>query len=260
MAESSIEWTDATWNPVAGCTILSAGCTNCYAMRMAARLEAMGVEKYRGLTRRSGRRRVWNGALRLDEASLEVPLSWRKPRRVFVNSMSDLFHDNVPREFIARVWATMAAADQHTFQILTKRSARMRHLTKDLAVLPNVWLGTSVESAAEAHRLDDLREVRAATKFVSFEPLLSSVAGADLVGIDWAIVGGESGPGARPMSRAWVDEIREACRQAGTAFFFKQWGGVQKSKTGRELDGRTWDEYPAKSGPECAAQSSLQAQ
>lgn len=245
MAESAIEWTDATWNPVAGCSIVSPGCTNCYAMRMAARLEAMGLEKYKGLTRRSGRRVVWNGKLRLDDASLDVPLTWKKARRVFVNSMSDLFHDSVPNEFIARVWEIMASAQQHSFQVLTKRPARMRELSQRLPLLPNVWLGTSVESAEYASRLDELRGVRAATRFVSFEPLLSSVAGAELDQIDWAIVGGESGPRARLMQPAWVDEIRAACQRSGTAFFFKQWGGVNKAKTGRELNGRTWDEYPA---------------
>lgn len=246
MAESAIEWTDATWNPVAGCTIVSPGCTNCYAMRMAARLESMGVEKYRGLTRRSGRRLVWNGNVKMDEESLYVPLTWKKPRRIFVNSMSDLFHDGVSLEFIVRVWQTMSLASQHTFQILTKRPARMRDLTQNLPRLPNVWLGTSVESAEEASRLDDLRQVSAVTRFVSFEPLLSSVAGAELDQIDWAIVGGESGPRARPMQPIWVEEIRAACRRSGTAFFFKQWGGVNKAKTGRELNGQTWDEYPEK--------------
>jgi protein gp37 len=246
MAESSIEWTDATWNPVAGCSIVSPGCTNCYAMRMAARLEAMGVEKYRGLTRRSGKRAVWTGKIRVDETALRAPLNWKKARRVFVNSMSDLFHDDVPTEFIERVWNVMAETPRHTYQILTKRPERMRELTQELTMLPNVWLGTSIESAEQVGRLNELRNVRAMTRFVSFEPLLSSVAGAELHQIDWAIVGGESGPRARPMERIWVEEIRAACRRSGTAFFFKQWGGIQKSRTGRELDGRTWDEYPAR--------------
>lgn len=247
MADSSIEWTDATWNPVAGCSIVSPGCTNCYAMRMAARLEAMGVDKYRGLTRQSGNRRVWTGNIRLDEAALTAPLGWKKARRIFVNSMSDLFHEDVPKDFIARVWDVMSVASQHTFQILTKRPENMRKITRELRVLPNVWLGTSVEHGEQAGRLDDLRKTKAITRFVSFEPLLGPVADADLSEIDWAIVGGESGPRARPMEHAWVEEIHDACKRAGTAFFFKQWGGVQKSKAGRELNGRTWDEYPARS-------------
>jgi len=244
MADSSIEWTDATWNPVAGCSILSPGCTNCYAMRMAARLDAMGVAKYAQLTRRSGGRAVWTGKVRVDPASLDAPLLWRKPRMVFVNSMSDLFHDGVPFDYIAKVWKVMAQADRHTFQILTKRPARMAELSRDLPTLQNVWLGTSVESADYITRLDALRATRAAVRFVSFEPLLSSVAGADLTDIAWAIVGGESGPKARPMEKAWVKEIRRACRKTRTAFFFKQWGGPQKARTGRLLDGRTWDEFP----------------
>ncbi|MDO8837962.1 MAG: DUF5131 family protein [Parvibaculum sp.] len=244
MAESSIEWTDATWNPVAGCTILSPGCTNCYAMRMAARLEAMGTPKYTGLTRRSGGRAVWTGKVRLDKTGLELPLKWKKPRMVFVNSMSDLFQEKVPFTFIEAVWDVMARSHWHTFQILTKRPDRMAELTQKLGVLPNVWLGTSVENVEYAHRLDSLRASKAAIRFVSFEPLLGSVEGADLSDIDWAIVGGESGPKARPMDKAWVEEIRSECRRKGTAFFFKQWGGKNKAKTGRELDGRTWDEFP----------------
>ncbi len=244
MAESSIEWTDATWNPVAGCTVISPGCTNCYAMRMAARLEAMGTEKYTGLTRRSGGRAVWIGRIKLDREALEAPLRWKKPRMVFVNSMSDLFHDKVPASFVEKVWAVMGTARWHTFQILTKRPERMAEITKDLPLLPNVWLGTSVESRDYIWRLNHLRKVNAAVRFVSFEPLLTSVAEADLRGIGWAIVGGESGPKARPMNRAWVEEIRRACRAAGTAFFFKQWGGKNKALTGRTLDGRTWDEFP----------------
>jgi protein gp37 len=244
MADSSIEWTDATWNPVAGCTIVSPGCTNCYAMRMAARLEAMGVDKYVGLTRRSGGRSVWTGKIRLDHTALQVPLKWKKPRMVFVNSMSDLFQENVPMAFIEEVWRIMGEAKRHTFQILTKRPDRMAAATEQLPQLSNVWLGTSVEDAKHIERLDELRRVRAAVRFVSFEPLLSSVGGADLTDIQWAIVGGESGPRARPMRCEWVNEIRRTCREAGTAFFFKQWGGVNKGRTGRKLDGRTWDEFP----------------
>jgi len=212
---------------------------------MASRLDAIGMDKYAGLTRKSGGRSVWTGRVRLDEAALLTPLTWRKPRMVFVNSMSDLFHEDVPSSFITRVWSTMATASHHTFQILTKRPDRMRDVTISLPVLPNVWLGTSVENSDYLFRLDLLREVGASIRFVSFEPLLSSVANADLRKIHWAIVGGESGPKARPMEREWVTEIKAACRDVGTAFFFKQWGGPVKSRTGRTLNGRTWDEYPS---------------
>jgi len=246
MAETSIEWTDATWNPVAGCTVLTAGCTNCYAMRMAARLEAMGQEKYRGLTRRSGGRAVWIGKVRLDENSLADPLSWRKPRKVFVNSMSDLFHNAVPEEFIRRVWDVMAETPRHTYQILTKRPARMAEILSKsgFALLSNVWLGTSVEDGRVLNRLDEVRKVPAAIRFVSLEPLIGSVAAGDLSGIHWAIVGGESGPKARPMNAQWVDEIEAMCRASGTAFFFKQWGGKNKKKAGRLFRGQTFDEMP----------------
>lgn len=244
MADSAIEWTDATWNPVAGCTVISPGCTNCYAMRMAARLDAMGVKKYRGLTRKSGKRAVWTGRVRLDREALGIPARLKRPRRIFVNSMSDLFHEAVPAEFVAAVWKEMQATSQHTFQILTKRPDRMAEITAALPVLPNVWLGTSVESADYLGRIDDLRNVNAAIRFVSFEPLLGSVAAADLIGIQWAIVGGESGPCSRPMAEEWVGEIEAACRKARAAFFFKQWGGVRKKSTGRHYRGRTFDEMP----------------
>ncbi len=244
MATSSIEWTEATWNPVAGCTIISPGCTNCYAMRMAARLEAMGTEKYSGLTRKSGTRAVWTGAVTLDRAALEMPKRWKKPRMIFVNSMSDLFQESVPESFVFEVWSAMAASPQHTFQILTKRADRMASLSKTLPLLSNAWLGVSIESSDYLDRLDQLRQTKAAVRFVSLEPLLGSVAGIDLMSIDWAIVGGESGPRARPMKDAWVREIRAACRHFGTAFFFKQWGGRNKKQQGRTLDGRTWDEFP----------------
>ena len=244
MADTSIEWTDATWNPVAGCTVLSPGCTNCYAMRMAARLDAMGMAKYRGLTRKSGGRAKWTGKIRLDRVALAVPAKWRRPRRIFVNSMSDLFHASVPAVFVAEVWAMMTSTPWHTYQILTKRPDRMAEITTKLEKLPNVWLGTSVESADYLDRIDELRKVRAAVRFVSFEPLLASVAGANLDGIQWAIVGGESGPRARPMREEWVDEIEAACREAGTAFFFKQWGGVRKKATGRVYRKTTFDEMP----------------
>lgn len=245
MADTTIEWTDATWNPVAGCAIISPGCTNCYAMRMAARLDAMGTEKYRGLTRKSGKRYVWTGKIRPDEKSLLAPLSWSKPRLVFVNSMSDLFHEDVPVTFISRVWQTMKQTPQHTYQILTKRPDRMRHVAVDLPVLPNVWLGTSVESPDYLFRIDELRSTLASVRFISFEPLLASVEGVDLSRIDWAIVGGESGPCARPMEVDWVEEIESACRKTDTAFFFKQWGGKNKKKNGRLLRERTFDEMPA---------------
>ncbi|MFC3071515.1 DUF5131 family protein [Shinella pollutisoli] len=246
MADTSIEWTDATWNPVAGCSIMSAGCSNCYAMRMAARLEAMGVEKYRGLTRKSGGRAKWTGALVFDEKALALPASWTRPRNVFVNSMSDLFHPDVPAEFIRKVWDTMSATRRHTYQILTKRPDRMAEILQDgFDVLPNVWLGTSVEDGRVLHRLDDLRLVPARIRFVSFEPLIGSVAGGKLDDIHWAIVGGESGPKARPMDPRWIDEIFDLCTTAGAAFFFKQWGGANKKATGRSYRGRTWDEMPA---------------
>ncbi|MGX9425839.1 MULTISPECIES: DUF5131 family protein [Bradyrhizobium] len=246
MAETSIEWTDATWNPVAGCTVLTAGCTNCYAMRMAARLEAMGLDKYAGLTRKSGGRAKWTGKIRVDYGALETPLTWKKARRVFVNSMSDLFHPEVPVEFIAAVWKTMAATPHHTYQILTKRPQRMASVlsSDSFTVLPNVWLGTSVEDGRVLHRLDELRDVPAAIRFVSFEPLIGSVAGSDLRGIHWAIVGGESGPQARPMDPHWIDEIYDLCTDADAAFFFKQWGGKNKKASGRTYRGRLWNNLP----------------
>lgn len=243
---SKIEWTTRTWNPAAGCNIVSAGCTSCYAMRMAARLEAMGMAKYEGLTRKSGGRRVWTGKVNLDEAALAKPRRWRKPGFVFVNSMSDLFHPASPREFIAKVWAVMQETPRQTYQILTKRPDRMREVLSgpDFPILPNVWLGTSVEDGTVLGRIDELRKVPAAVRFISFEPLIGSVASADLTNIDWAIVGGESGPGARPMPEEWVQEILKLCRRARVAFFFKQWGGPVKKRTGRLLNGKTYDEMP----------------
>lgn len=246
MAETSIEWTDTTWNPVAGCTVLSPGCTNCYAMRMAARLEAMSTEKYAGLTRKSGGRAKWTGKVRLDETALAAPASWRKPRMVFVNSMSDLFHEGVPETFITRVWHAMSHASQHTFQILTKRPERMAVLSNRLPLLPNVWLGTSVESLGYLGRIAELKRTRAVIRFISFEPLITDVGRPDLTDVHWAIVGGESGPGARSMDQQWVDNIRLACERDGAAFFFKQWGGVNKKRAGRELHGQTWDGFPVR--------------
>jgi protein gp37 len=216
-------------------------------MRMAARLDAMGLKKYRGLTRRSGKRAVWTGKIRLDEKSLAVPASWSKPRKVFVNSMSDLFHPDVPKSFIRKVWRVMEETPRHIYQILTKRPEVMAGILadNDFPVLRNVWLGTSVEDSRVLHRIDGLRQVPAAVRFVSFEPLLGSVIGANLDGIHWAIVGGESGPRSRSMDPQWVDEIEAMCRAADVAFFFKQWGGKNKKATGRKLRGRTFDEFPA---------------
>lgn len=254
MAETRIEWTDTTWNPVAGCKIMSAGCTNCYAMQMARRLDAMGVEKYKGLTRKSGRRIIWNNTVRLDEKALDIPRRWRKPRNVFVNSMSDLFHDLVTDEFILKVWKVMAETPQHNYQILTKRPDRMANLVsqKIEIVLPNVWLGTSVENIDVVSRIDELRNVPAAVRFISFEPLIGPVGQTSLKDIHWAIVGGESGASARPIQEDWIDEIHELCREYDTAFFFKQWGtwGADNKKrskkaNGRQYRGQTWDEMPS---------------
>lgn len=246
MTDTSIEWTEKTWNPVAGCSIETAGCTNCYAMRMAARLDAMGVKKYQGLTRKSGDRTVWTGKIFCDEQSLETPKTWKKPRTIFVNSMSDLFHEDVPSEFIKRVWTVMSETPRHTYQILTKRPDRMRDVVSSLghSVLPNVWLGTSVEDDPVLDRIEHLRQTPAIIRFVSFEPLIGSVVSANLRDIHWAIVGGESGPRARPMREEWVDEIRLRCEAASCAFFFKQWGGRNKKKTGRVYRGQTWDALP----------------
>ncbi len=226
--------------------MVSPGCTNCYAMRIAARLEAMGHSKYHGTTRRSGGRAVWSGRISFHERVLNVPLTWSKPQRIFVNSMSDLFHEDVKVEVIRRIWEIMELAHWHTFQILSKRPARMRDLIvrEHFPTLPNVWLGTSVENAAYIGRIDRLRDIPAAVRFVSFEPLIGPVGPVDLAGIHWAIVGGESGPAARPMSQTWVRELKTACGKQEVAFFFKQWGGTWKKKTGRLLDGRTWEEYP----------------
>lgn len=215
-------------------------------MRMAARLQAMGHEKYQGLTQRSKRGAVWTGKVRCHEESLDIPITWQKPRRVFVNSMSDLFHPSVPSDFVRRIWAVMEQTPQHNYQILTKRPERMAKLLGDIAPepLPNVWLGTSVEDARVVERIDQLRDVPAQVRFISFEPLIGDVGKVDLTAIHWAIVGGESGPRARAMDNEWVETILEQCLDTGTAFFFKQWGGVNKKKTGRLLKGRTYDEMP----------------
>lgn len=257
MSETAIEWTDSTWNPVAGCSIMSSGCTNCYAMQMAFRLEAMGVEKYAGLTRKSGGRTVWKGVVNEDHNSLSIPRGWKKPRKIFVNSMSDLFHPQVSMEFIAKVWEVMADTPRHSYQILTKRPDRMAEFTQsaDVPILENVWLGTSVENNEVVHRIDELRSVPAKIKFISFEPLIGSVGDVDLSEIDWAIVGGESGPKARPIKEQWIDEIHEACKDYEAAFFFKQWGAWGKDNkrrskklNGRTYRGKTWDEMPVSVG------------
>lgn len=223
-------------------------------MEMARRLEAMGVQKYAGLTRRSGNRTIWNGVVREDPDALNIPRRWRKPRKIFVNSMSDLFHDAVSEAFIGRVWGVMRETPRHHFQILTKRPDRMAEVLGRIApeALPNVWLGTSIEDYQVVERLDHLRQVPAAIRFISFEPLIGSVGAIDLKGIDWAIVGGESGRSARPISEDWIDEIYLACEAAGAAFFFKQWGtwgkdNKRRSKkaNGREYRGQVWDEMPA---------------
>ena len=230
---SAIEWTQATWNPVTGCSKVSPGCAHCYAERMARRLQAMGQPNYA------------NGfEVTMHEHVLDAPLRWRQPRVIFVNSMSDLFHEHVSREFVTRGFQTMTSAPRHRFQVLTKRSERLVALGAELPWPVNVWMGVSVENADYAHRIDHLRETGAHVKFLSLEPLLGPLPALDLHDIDWVIVGGESGPGARPMDRAWVTDIRDQCLAAEVPFFFKQWGGVNKKRAGRRLDGRTWDEMP----------------
>jgi protein gp37 len=231
---SSIEWTEATWNPVTGCDKVSPGCAHCYAERMARRLQAMGAPNYR------------NGfAVTLQPQMLDAPLRWRRARRIFVNSMSDLFHADVPVAFISEVFDVMRRADWHQYQILTKRSERLLSLDSRLPWAAHIWMGVSVENPRFVYRIDHLRASRATVKFLSLEPLLGPLPELDLSGIDWVIVGGESGPRARPMDPSWVTSIRDQCRSANVAFFFKQWGGVFKSRTGRDLDGRTWDEMPS---------------
>jgi len=253
MAETRIEWTDATWNPVAGCSIVSAGCTNCYAMEMARRLQAMEVAKYDGLTRRSGKRSIWNGIIREDSAALEVPQRWKKPRKIFVNSMSDLFHPRVRDAFIIDVWNVMRATPRHHYQILTKRPERMAEMVSSKIgyVLSNVWLGTSIENADVIDRAEALRTVPAAIRFISFEPLIGPVGAIDLRDIDWAIVGGESGRAARPIREEWIDEIYDQCFVSDTAFFFKQWGAWgkdnkrrSKKANGRLYRGKFWNDMP----------------
>ena len=230
---SHIEWTDATWNPVTGCSKVSPGCKHCYAERMAKRLQAMGQPNYA------------NGfEVTLQPHMLELPLEWKRPRRVFVNSMSDLFHKDVPLSFIKKVFSVMRRANWHQYQLLTKRSERLLEVSPLLTWEPHIWIGVSVENDDYTTRIDDLRKTGADVKFLSLEPLLGPLRKLNLRGIDWVIVGGESGPGARPMNPDWVRDIRDQCIRANVPFFFKQWGGQFKKRTGRVLDGRTWDQMP----------------
>jgi protein gp37 len=236
-ASSSIEWTEATWNPVTGCTKVSPGCQNCYAERMSRRLQSMGHHHYaRGFR------------VSVHEDALRIPLVWKRSRMIFVNSMSDLFHENVPASFISSVFDVMRRCSRHTFQILTKRSARLCNLHHLLPWPHNVWMGVSIENSDYMSRVEDLRKTPAQVKFVSFEPLLGPIRCLDLTGVNWVIVGGESGPGARPMRAAWVQSIHDECVAAGVPFFFKQWGGVNRRKSGRLLHGRTWDDLPTSAG------------
>ncbi len=235
---SDIEWTESTWNPVTGCTKISPGCKHCYAERMAERLEAMGQANYA------------NGfKLTMQPHMLELPLRWKKPQTIFVNSMSDLFHRDVPLAYIRKVFDVMRRAHWHRFQVLTKRAERLSQLSSKLEWAPNIWMGVSVETDKYRSRIDELRRTDARLKFLSLEPLLGPLPDLDLDDIDWAIVGGESGPRSRPMDPAWVTDLREQCRRSRVPFFFKQWGGANKKKAGRELEGRTWDEMPARPAP-----------
>jgi len=238
VARSAIEWTESTWNPVTGCDKISPGCKYCYAEVMARRLKGMGQVNYR------------NGfELTLQPQAIERPLVWKKPQVIFVNSMSDLFHKDVPLEFIQRVFAVMARASWHTFQVLTKRGERLEAVAGSLPWPPNVWMGVSVERHDYVHRIKHLRRVPAFVRFLSLEPLLGPLPELDLSGIHWVIVGGESGQRARPMEPAWAIDIRDQCRTWGVPFFFKQWGGRNKKAAGRLLDGRTWDEQPGMLSP-----------
>lgn len=241
MAESAIEWTEVTWNPTTGCDRTSPGCDHCYALTLAKRLKAMGQEKYQtdGDPRTSGP----GFGVAVHPDTLGLPHAWTKPRLVFVNSMSDLFHNRVSDEFVRKVFDVMAATPRHTYQVLTKRSKRLARMADSLEWTPNIWMGVSVEMQKYAFRVDHLRAVDAAVRFVSAEPLIGPLQ-LDLEGIGWLIAGGESGPGARPMSPDWALALRDTCREAGTAFFFKQWGGHTPKAGGRELDGRTWDDMP----------------
>ncbi|MFC8295012.1 DUF5131 family protein [Streptomyces sp. NPDC057242] len=239
---SSIEWTEATWNPTTGCDRVSSGCDNCYALALAKRLKAMGAAKYQndGDPRTSGP----GFDLTVHPDALEVPYGWKSPRTVFVNSMSDLFHARVPLDFVRRVFEVMADTPQHTYQVLTKRARRLRQVADRLEWPANVWMGVSVETAKELPRVDDLRQVPAAVRFLSCEPLLGPLEGLRLDGIHWVIAGGESGPRHRPMDPLWPAQIRDLCVEENVAFFFKQWGGHTPKAGGRTLDGRTWDQMP----------------
>jgi protein gp37 len=231
--KSAIEWTESTWNPVTGCTKISSGCLNCYAERMALRLKAMGQKNYR------------NGfKVTCHQHTLNVPLQWKKSQVVFVNSMSDLFHEDVPDDFILDIFSTMRQAQQHQYQILTKRAERLTQLSPELPWRENIWMGVTVETEAYKYRIDYLRYTGAKIKFLSLEPLLGDLGELNLDEIDWVIVGGESGPGARPIEIGWVRNIREQCLAQNVPFFFKQWGGINKKKAGRLLDGKTWNEMP----------------
>lgn len=240
--KSTIEWTEATWNPVTGCDRVSAGCDNCYAQTLAKRLKAMGNARYQrdGDPRTSGP----GFGVTLHEDVLDVPFRWRNPRTVFVNSMSDLFHDEVPDDFIRKVFDVMVANERHTFQVLTKRSRRLARLALELPWPSNVWVGVSVENDRYTFRADHLRGVDAAVRFLSVEPMLGPVPSLDLVGIDWVICGGESGPSHRPIDPSWARELRDRCEAADVPFFFKQWGGRTSKIGGRMLDGQVWDEMP----------------
>ncbi len=236
-ATTTIEWTDKTWNPVTGCSPISDGCAHCYAAKMARRLKAMGSKRY------------MNGfSVTLHPDLVSLPLHWKKPKRIFVNSMSDLFHEEVPFEFIEEIFRTMAKARQHTFQVLTKRAERLAECATHLAWPPNVWMGVTVESGKYLHRVDLLRNIPSAIRFLSVEPLVGHPGLLNLAGIDWVIAGGESGPAARAVRKEWVETVRDQCIGSGVSFFFKQWGGVNKKKAGRLLDGRTWNQYPVATG------------
>ena len=245
-ARSGIEWTEATWNPTTGCDRVSPGCDNCYALTLAKRLKAMGSAKYQndGEPKTSGP----GFRLTLHPSSLDLPRSWRSPRVVFVDSMSDLFHPDVPMGFLSDVFAVMRETPRHTYQVLTKRSHRLRELAMDLDWPENVWMGVSIENSRYRFRADHLRTVPATVRFLSIEPLVGSLPDLDLTGIHWVIVGGESGPGARPMAASWVQDIRDQCRSADVPFFFKQWGGRTPKAGGRTLDGRTYDSMPRVAG------------
>ena len=240
---SKIEWTESTWNPVRGCTRVSEGCRFCYAERIAARFSGKGMA-YEGLAKNTKAGPRWTQQVILVPELLNEPLKWKKPRRIFVNSMSDLFHEKVELSDIQKVFAVMEKADRHQFQVLTKRADRLLKFNTELSWPPNIWMGVSVEDEHVTDRIDALRQTDAHIKFLSLEPLLGALPDLKLDGIDWVIVGGESGPGAREMKKKWVTDIREQCADAGVAFFFKQWGGRRKSKKGRELEGRTYDEMP----------------